>query len=135
MKKLVVNHRPFRMPTDSLASPRTTEHKMLSEGHCRMCQRPHAVRPLTRHHLIPVAWFLRQPMKLRLVRNAHANIVPLCREDHDRVDSRFNDVRIEARRHLRRCLSQAEIAFCIQVVGLEWLNENYPVLEKKIARV
>lgn len=129
-RKLSIKHRPIRIPSKALVSPKTTEHKMRAEAHCRMCQRPHSVRHLTRHHLVPVSWFLRQPWPLRLIRNAHANIVPLCREDHDRVDSRDLEEREEARRHLRRCLSQAEIAFVIQVKGIRWLNQHYPTIEK-----
>lgn len=122
----VIEHRWARRPSISLADPRVTEHKMRAEGHCRMCLRPASVRPLTRHHLVPEAWFLRQPLAMRLIRNAHANIVPLCRPCHDLVDNRSNLVREEARMHLRRSFSQSEIAFAIQVRGQHWLDREYP---------
>lgn len=99
---------------------------MRAEGHCRMCLRPASVRPLTRHHIIPESWFLRQPYHLRVIRNAHANICPLCRPCHDLVDNRDEDERMSARRELRRSFSQSEIAFAIQVRGIDWLNETYP---------
>lgn len=122
----VIEHRWARKPSISLVDPRVTEHKMRAEGHCRMCLRPARVRPLTRHHLVPEAWFLRQSLKMRLIRNAHANIVPLCRACHDLVDNREESLREEARRHLRRSLSQSEITFAIQVRGQEWLDFHYP---------
>jgi 5-methylcytosine-specific restriction endonuclease McrA len=124
--KRVIEHRPVRLPAESLISPRVTQHKILAEGQCRMCGRAHRVRPLTRHHLVPESWFLSQPLPLRLIRNAHANIVPLCRPCHDRVDSREADERTDARRELRRCLGQAEIAFAISVRGKSWLDRYYP---------
>lgn len=124
--KRAIHHRPVRLPAESLVSPRVTQHKILAEGQCRMCGRAAYVRPLTRHHLVPESWFLGQPLPLRLIRNAHANIVPLCRPCHDRVDSREEDERAPARRELRRCLSQAEVAFAIQVRGRRWLDSHYP---------
>lgn len=93
-----------------------------------MCGRSSRVRLLTRHHIIDVAWFMRQPLPLKLIRNAHANIVPLCEQDHRWVHHRERSERIQARRHLRRCLSQQEIAFCIAVRGKEWLDTAYPRL-------
>ena len=122
----VIEHRPLPKTSLSLIDPRITEHKFKAEGQCRMCERRYTVRPLTRHHLVPEAWFLGQPLKLRLIRNAHANLVPLCRPCHDLVDNREADMREEARRHLRRCLSQAEIAFAIQTRGQRWLDYHYP---------
>lgn len=129
MRKHIVEHRWVRRPSVSLASPKVTEHKMRAEGHCRMCLRPASVRPitrLTRHHIVPESWFLRQPPHLREIRNAHANIVPLCRPCHDLVDNRDEEERIIARRMLRRTFSQSEIAFAVQVRGIDWLNETYP---------
>jgi hypothetical protein len=127
MKKLVIEHRQVRLPSGSLTSPKYTSMKM-ENSHCRMCGRPSSVRPLTRHHLVPESWFLRQPLKLRVIRNAHANIIPLCRPDHDRIDSRDEDERWEARTHLRRCLTTDELAFAIQVRGQTWLEIEYPRL-------
>lgn len=124
--KMRIEHRPISLPSRTLISPKMTGHKILSEGHCRMCGRPARVRPLTRHHLVPVSWFLRQPWPLRMVRNAHANVLPLCRPCHDLVDNREEAERASARKELRRCLSQAEITFCISVRGKEWLDEHYP---------
>lgn len=125
--KIMIEHRPFIIPGRTLISPKVTNHKMVAEGHCRMCLRPDRVRPLTRHHLVPVSWFIRQPVPLRVIRNAHANIVPLCRLCHDLVDRADDpEERMRARRELRRSLGQAEIAFAIQVIGKEWLDEHYP---------
>lgn len=123
-RKRTIEHRPIILPSEHLCNPKLTARKM--ETICRMCTRPREVRPLTRHHLVPESWFLKQPLPLRLIRNAHANIVPLCRPCHDRIDSREEYVRLEARRYLRRSLSQQEIAFAIQVRGRAWLNHHYP---------
>lgn len=126
MRILKVEHRPVRLPPRALISPKITNHKIDAEGHCRMCLRPNWIRELTRHHIVPVSWFLRQPLPLRMIRNAHANIIPLCRPCHDIVDNREEIDRVQARRYLRRCLSQQEITFAIQVRGKEWLDEQYP---------
>lgn len=125
MKKLVIEHRLVRLPSGGLASPKYTAMKMENSG-CRMCLREHRVRPLTRHHLVPEHWFLRQPLPLRMIRNAHANIIPLCRPCHDMVDSRDPMEHIPARRELRRSLSTDELAFAIQVRGRAWLDREYP---------
>lgn len=126
MKILAVEHRPVNIPHRSLISPKITNHKMQAEGHCRMCLRPARVRELTKHHIVPVSWLLRQPLPLRMIRNAHANIIPLCRPCHDIVDNRDEDDRMRARRYLRRCLSQQEITFAIQIRGKQWLDAQYP---------
>lgn len=122
----VIEHRLVQLPSRSLRSPKTTQHKMLCEAHCRMCGRPDHVRELTKHHLVPVHWFLNQPWLLREIRNAHANIIPLCRVCHDRVDNKNGAERAQARRELRRCLSVQELAFAIQVRGKEWIDTEYP---------
>lgn len=124
--KRTVTHRPTRPPPRSLSSPKLTHHKLRCEGQCRLCLRRYDVRPLTRHHLVPVSWFVRQPLPLRGVRNAHANVVPLCRVCHDLVESRDPVERRQARRYLRRSLSQQEVAFVIAVAGRAWLDDAYP---------
>lgn len=126
MKILKVEHRPVFIPNRTLTSPKITNHKIMSEGHCRMCLRPDHVRNLTKHHLVPVSWLLRQPLPLRMIRNAHANIIPVCRPCHDLIDHKEEGERMAARRELRRCLSQQEITFAIQIKSLEWLDEMYP---------
>lgn len=107
--------------------------KCLTEGQCRMCERRHRISPLTRHHLVPVSWFNSQPIHddqpargVRMLRNADANIVPLCRHCHDQIDHRDDYLRTTARKMLRATLSQTEIAFVIAIRGKEWLDENYP---------
>ena len=120
-----IEHRPVELPSETLRSLMATSRKF-QEPICRMCGRPGHVRPITRHHLVPESWFRRQPLSLRSIRNAHANLVPLCRPCHDLVDSRDEDERRESRRFLRRSLSQQEISFAIQVRGREWLDFHYP---------
>lgn len=100
-----------------------TARKIDGEGHCRMCQRPAHVRPLTRHHLVYDSWFRRQPAEMRVYRNAHANIVPLCRPCHDLVHDYDDD---SGRVLLRRSLTQAEVAFVIAVRDRAWLELAYP---------
>jgi len=125
-RKVRVEHRPIKLPSEDLSSPKLTQRKMDSSV-CRFCEKDSKVRALTRHHIVPHSWFLRQPLALKLVRNAHANIVPLCRPCHDRVDSIEDEIRAEARRYLRRALTQQEIAFAIQVRGQQWLDVHYPM--------
>jgi hypothetical protein len=101
--------------------------KVQREGHCRMCLRPAYVRPLTRHHLVPSRWFVRSTdLRLRMIRNASANVVPLCRPCHDLIETSETAVRMEARTMLRRVLTQQEVTFCIQVRGQQWLEWAYP---------
>src|SRR5262245_15389836 len=114
------------MPSAELCSPKSTARKM-QYSRCRLCVRgDEGECTPTRHHLVPESWFLRQPEQLRLVRNAHANIIPLCRHHHDLVASKQPVVRLEARRLLRLTLTQQEIAFAIQVRGRDWLDSEYP---------
>lgn len=101
--------------------------KLREEKVCRMCQRSNEVCRLTRHHLIPQSAFswgrfgFGGTAGWRLLRDADANIVPLCRQCHDLVESG-----VWSRRLLRRVLLQAEIAFVIQVRGKEWFEARYP---------
>jgi len=91
------------------------------EGHCRMCRRSSRVRQLTRHHMIPQEWWRAKGEEISALRNAAANIVPLCRLCHDQVETD-----VESRRMLRRSLTQQEIAFVIDVRGRDWLEKRYP---------
>ena len=96
-------------------------NKLAAEKQCRMCERSHKIRPLTRHHLVPLSYFQHLVPHLKPYRNANANIIPLCRPCHDLVEQDR-----EARRMLSKLLSQQEIAFAIKVASLEWLNDRYP---------
>lgn len=91
-----------------------------------MCLRPDRVRPLTRHHVIELSWWIRQPLQLRVFRNAWANVVPCCRQCHDYLHSKDPEEREEARRMLRRTFTQQEIAFAIAVRSKRWLDDSYP---------
>jgi hypothetical protein len=95
--------------------------KLQEEGRCRMCLRPATLRPLTRHHLVPLRWFRAHP-KLEPLRHADANIVPLCRPCHHEVEKIGDHARVE----LRSVLGAAEVAFALQLVGPEWLDARYP---------
>lgn len=95
--------------------------KVRAEGRCRMCQREWKVRPPTRHHLVPQAWFRQRKVGIRILMNANANIVPLCRPCHDLVED-YPTVR----RELRRCLGSAEVAFVLQMIGRNWFEREYP---------
>ena len=123
-RKRRIEHRPVTLPSPALCSPKFTAMKM-ENSLCRLGD--HRCARLTRHHLVPEHWFLRQPRALREIRNAHANIIPLCRAHHDLVESRYPVVRMEARRLLRERLDQQEISFAIQVRGRDWLELEYPV--------
>ena len=118
-----IEHRHVELPSASLCNTKITATKM-EHSFCRVggwgCGR------LTRHHLVPESWFLRQPIHLRQIRNAHANIVPLCRWHHDLVESKHPVIRLETRRRLRASLLQEEIAFAIQLRGRDWIDSEYP---------
>lgn len=112
-------------PSVALRSHVPTARKFGGDAICRMCGRPKYVRPLTRHHLVPQRWFRANP-HLRDVRSASANLIPLCRPCHDEVDNRDEWERLEARKMLRRSLTQTEIAFAIQVWGRWNFDYAYP---------
>ena len=99
--------------------------KITQEKQCRICPETHA---LTRHHLVPHAWFLSEKgARFKPVRNANANIVPLCVSCHRIVDGVRDPVgRLQKRAALRAALGTNEIAFVIQVRGQEWLDAHYP---------
>lgn len=110
------------------------KNKVRAEGFCRMCGRaaselkdlpgrPDAIRLMTRHHLVPQEWFRVNP-EWKHLRGCDANVVPLCRADHDLVELTDG---WEYRRELRRVMTQAEIAFVIQVRGRDWLDRRYPL--------
>jgi hypothetical protein len=99
--------------------------KLASEQRCRIC---HGRRELTRHHLIPHAWFMSQDHEVKRLRNANANIVPLCVSCHRLVDGVRDPVlRLQKRSALRGALATVEIAFIIQVLGKPWFDEHYPI--------
>lgn len=116
------------LPPVDLRSTTGTGCKFGGHALCRMCGREKRIRPITRHHLVPIAWFakLAEDDPRRALRNATANLIPLCRPCHDLVDARDPVVRAEGRRMLRRSLGQAEIAFAIHVRGRSWLAFHYP---------
>lgn len=110
--------------------------KLREEGVCRLCLRRHGVLPgfrLTRHHLVPKSHFTSgilgyTPIWVVKVRDADANIVPLCRGCHDEVEqTEAGRVRLRAR------MSQAEVAYCIQVRGQAWLERRYPARRAKVS--
>jgi hypothetical protein len=70
---------------------------------------------------------MQRRMHLRVLRNANANIVPLCRGCHAVVDGRDPVPKLQARATLRASLGTAEVAFVIQVRGREWLDRAYPL--------
>lgn len=107
--------------SDNSTSGRT---KVCSEGCCRLCR---SGENLTRHHLVPQAWFVQRKLELKVLRNANANIVPLCRACHEVLDGREPVPRLQKRSTLRERLYSNEVAFILQVRGKDWLNHHYPV--------
>lgn len=99
------------------------QSKLAEEGRCRMCRTPRkrrGVRQLTRHHLVPQRWpgWARLGFKLR---DADANIIPLCGNCHRAVE------RDEwARRMLRKVLGSCEVAFARKTMGETAFDEMYP---------
>ena len=57
--------------------------KLAHEKACRICD---SRRELSRHHLVPHAWFMKHDHEIKRLRNANANIVPLCVSCHRIVD-------------------------------------------------
>ena len=102
------------------------KEKVKAEGHCRMCRRPHSVRPLTKHHLVPCRFFRRHP-QWRLLRDCDPNLIPLCWQDHENIELSDRNGGLPYRRMLRRLMTQAEISFVIQVRGRDWLEQRYPL--------
>lgn len=99
--------------------------KLAGERRCRMClreRRRSGVRQLTRHHLVPQAWYRLNGLPVR-IRDAEANIVPLCANCHRAVETDE-----WARRMLRKVLDQTEIAYVIQVRGKLWFDRTYPAM-------
>jgi len=110
-----------------------SREKLAAEGRCRLCA---ATKRLTRHHLVPQAWFVRHTLSLRPRpnRNDPRNCVPLCEHCHHAVegavglDQGTRQVRrSQARVRLRAVLTQDEIAYVRSLRGEAWLNHHYPV--------
>lgn len=98
--------------------------KLHQERKCRICPNK---RNLTRHHLIPQVWFKYRKEELRSLRNANANIVPLCEDCHRIVDGVLDPVgKLQKRAALRDALYSNEIAFILQVRGPQWFDLAYP---------
>lgn len=99
-----------------------------------MCLRPQEGRPgsprwLTRHHVVPKSWCDDHDIPFR-VRDAEANIIPLCGSCHRAVE------RDEyARRMLRKVLTQAEIAFAIHLATKRWFDWRYAPAQRGAARL
>lgn len=94
---------------------------------CAWIKRAGGARKITRHHLVPQSWFRTRGLP-HTIRDADANIVPLCTNCHRSVE---ND--IWARRMLRKVLTQTEVSFVIQLRGKPWLDRVYPPPPAKAA--
>lgn len=98
--------------------------KISQEKKCRICP---SKQNLTRHHLVPQSWFIGRPDEIKAIRNANANIVPLCESCHRIVDSVRDPVgKLKKRAILREALGTNEFAFIIQLTSRQWLDEHYP---------
>ena len=98
--------------------------KVLMERKCRICP---TKDDMTRHHLVPLSWFFSEEgAHLRNIRNANANIVPLCEECHRIIDGVRDPVgRLQKRAALRERLGANEVAFILQVRGQAWFDKEY----------
>lgn len=126
----------FQRVNPSLANNVSSGRDKLSqEGKCRICGwahrdalgQPVTTDRLTRHHLVPQAWFLRRKEELKILRNANANIVPLCDTCHSIVDGREPVLKLKKRAALRQALYPNEIAFILQIRGRPWFDHHYPL--------
>lgn len=54
-------------------------------------------------------------------------MIPLCEPCHRLIDAKDSEVRIPARKELRRSLAQYEVAFAVSIRGIEWLDRRYPM--------
>jgi hypothetical protein len=95
--------------------------KLREEGRCRLCLRPYWKRPMTRHHLVPKRIFRLYGIQ-SIIRDADANIVPLCSPCHAWVEQPDP----EGRRMLRKVLGAAEATFVIRLCGADWFERRYP---------
>lgn len=129
MTSLVVRLSPSR---ELLMWRNAGRMKLTEENRCRLCERLSSVRPLTRHHLVPKAWFQSRtfvlvtaygtkPVARYLVRDVDANIVPLCAPCHATLE-----VHDEVRRMLRKRLASQEAAYAVSLRGQPWLDAIYP---------
>ena len=116
--------KPGKRITDLFHNGGSGRDKCSREGMCRMCRRSWRVRPLTRHHLVPLRWFMwsKRGQHFRAVRNANANIVPLCWPCHKLIE----DEDEIARHMLRQLLTQKEVAYAVRLRGIQWLDQHYP---------
>lgn len=99
--------------------------KVAMEKKCRICPE---IRGLTRHHLVPHSWFLSEKgARFKPIRNANANIVPLCVSCHQIIDGVVDPVgRLQKRAALREALGTNEVSFILQVRGAQWFEAHYP---------
>lgn len=105
---------------------------MEDEGQCRLCQK---TADLTRHHLIPKAWF-RKNHGIPGV-NHPLNLIPLCLYCHAAVDGYLPAGELSRhlvlhrqllkRIYLRQKLTEHEVAFMAYTAGDEWVDHNYPL--------
>lgn len=86
----------------------SVELKLRAEGRCRLCERPAALRKLTKHRLVPGR---------NRGRYEACNVVPLCWRCHQAVESSA-----EVRRLLRPLLWPVEIAHATRT---PWLRERF----------
>lgn len=102
----------------------SSRDKVQMEKHCRICR---SRNDLTRHHLVPHSWFIREKPGLKIIRNTYSNIVPLCASCHRIVDGVRDPVgRLQKRAALRGALASNEVAFILQVKGTLWFDREYP---------
>lgn len=119
--KEAVQPRVSRSLRRSKISGRT---KVKQEKACRVCKGNHS---LTRHHVVPISWFIGKDPDIQKLRDLSTNIIPLCDECHRVVDGVRDPVgRLQKRAAIREALGTNEYAFVIQMAGQAWLNENYP---------
>lgn len=110
----------------SLAENRMSgRDKVYFERACRVCG---SRKDMTRHHMVPLSWFFSEKgAPLRKIRNANANIVPLCESCHRIIDGVRDPVgRLKLRAALRERLGPNEVAFILQVRGRAWFDQEYP---------
>lgn len=97
--------------------------KCSEESRCRLCLRPDRIRKLTRHHVVPQRWFRLYGLD-GYIRDADANIIPLCAACHRDVEAPGD---ASARRMLRKVMGPSEAAYAITLCGQTWFDTRYPL--------
>lgn len=108
-------------PAKRIVDPDAGAAKMAREGRCRICGADRRYTVTTRHHLIP---------RSQGGDDIDDNLVPLCGHGTVGCHGRIEAGHLSARGQLRAALTDAEVAYCVRVVGEARFDRRYPRVER-----